>query len=198
MEKFLIFFIMIWSFCFSELPIYKFKDQFIEEINKFKPDFGDKVLEKTITKIAKTYTVEASFTNKVIDLNNIFDTCHLDFEINLVKSEELPASNHLIAHIIVGGLIIPGQEYKPKKNDLWAGNVGVAIKKDSETVYSLVYDLRVHFDKTSFTEKAGVDLSEVDEELMVHSIFYNKCLEIAEKEMEPIKISIEEKQIDFK
>ena len=192
MEKFLIFFIMIWSFCFSELPIYKFKDQFIEEINKFKPDFGDKVLEKTITKIAKTYTVEASFTNKVIDLNNIFDTCHLDFEINLVKSEELPASNHLIAHIIVGGLIIPGQEYKPKKNDLWAGNVGVAIKKDSETVYSLVYDLRVHFDKTSFTEKAGVDLSEVDEELMVHSIFYNKCLEIAEKEMAPIKISIEE------
>ena len=183
---------MIWSFCFSELPIYKFKDQFIEEINKFKPDFGDKVLEKTITKIAKTYTVEASFTNKVIDLNNIFDTCHLDFEINLVKSEELPASNHLIAHIIVGGLIIPGQEYKPKKNDLWAGNVGVAIKKDSETVYSLVYDLRVHFDKTSFTEKAGVDLSEVDEELMVHSIFYNKCLEIAEKEMAPIKISIEE------
>ena len=192
MEKFLIFFIMIWSFCFSELPIYKFKDQFIEEINKFKPDFGDKVLEKTITKIAKTYSVEASFTNKVVDLNNIFDTCHLDFEINLVKSEELPASNHLIAHIIVGGLIIPGQEYKPKKNDLWAGNVGVAIKKDSETVYSLVYDLRVHFDKTSFTEKAGVDLSEVDEELMVHSIFYNKCLEIAEKEMAPIKISIEE------
>ena len=192
MEKFLIFLIMIWSFCFSELPIYKFKDQFIEEINKFKPDFGDKVLEKTITKIAKTYTVEASFTNKVIDLNNIFDTCHLDFEINLVKSEELPASNHLIAHIIVGGLIIPGQEYKPRKNDLWAGNVGVAIKKDSETVYSLVYDLRVHFDKTSFTEKAGVDLSEVDEELMVHCIFYNKCLEIAEKEMAPIKISIEE------
>ena len=192
MEKFLIFFIMIWSFCFSELPIYKFKDQFIEEINKFKPDFGDKVLEKTITKIAKTYTVEASFTNKVVDLNNIFDTCHLDFEINLVESEDLPASNHLIAHIIVGGLIIPGQEYKPKKNDLWAGNVGVAIKKDSETVYSLVYDLRVHFDKTSFTEKAGVDLSEVDEELMVHSIFYNKCLEIAEKEMAPIKISIEE------
>ena len=192
MEKFLIFFIMIWSFCFSELPIYKFKDQFIEEINKFKPDFGDKVLEKTITKIAKTYTVEASFTNKVVDLNNIFDTCHLDFEINLVESEDLPASNHLIAHIIVGGLIIPGQEYKPRKNDLWAGNVGVAIKKDSETVYSLVYDLRVHFDKTSFIEKAGVDLSEVDEELMVHSIFYNKCLEIAEKEMAPIKISIEE------
>ena len=198
MEKFLIFFIMIWSLYFCQLPLYKFKDQFLEEINKFKPDFGDKVLEKTITKIAKTYTVEASFTNKVVDLNNIFDTCHLDFEINLVESKDLPASNHLIAHIIVGGLIIPGQEYKPNKNDLWAGNVGVAIKKDSETVYSLVYDLRVHFDKTSFTEKAGVDLSEVDEELMVHSIFYNKCLEIAEKEMEPIKISIEEKQIDFK
>ena len=193
MEKFLIFFIMIWSLYFCQLPLDKFKDQFLEEINKFKPDLGDKVLEKTITKIAKTYTVEASFTNKVVDWNNIFDTCHLDFEINLVKNEDLPASNHLIAHIIVGGLIIPGQEYKPNKNDLWAGNVGVAIKKDSETVYSLVYDLKVHFDKKSFTEKAGVDLSEVNEDLIVHSIFYNKCLEIAEKEMEPIKISIEEK-----
>ena len=104
----------------------------------------------------------------------------------------MPASNHLIAHIIVGGLIIPGQEYKPNKNDLWAGNVGVAIKKDSETVYSLVYDLRVHFDKKSFTEKAGIDLSEIDKDLIIHSIFYNKYLEIAEKEMEPIKISREE------
>ena len=183
MEKSLIFFIMIWSLYFCQLPLDKFKGQFLEEINKFKPDFGDKVLEKTITKVAKTYLVEASFTNKVVDLNNIFDTCHLDFEINLVKSEDFPASNHLINHIIIGGLIIPGQEYKPNKNDLWAGNVGVAIKKDSQTIYSLIYDLKVHFDKTSFTEKAGEDLSEVDEELIVHSIFYNKCLEIAEKEM---------------
>ena len=193
MEKSLIFFIMIWTLYFCQLPLNEFKEQFLEEINKFKPDFGDKVLEKTITKIAQTYFVEASFTNKIVDLNNIFDTCHLDFEINLVNSENLPASNHLISHIIIGGLIIPGQEYKPNKNDLWAGNVGVAIKKDSKTVYSLIYDLRVHFDKTSFTEKAGVDLSEVDEDLIVHSIFYNKCLEIAEKEMTPIEISIEEK-----
>ena len=193
MEKSLIFFIMIWTLYFCQLPLNEFKEQFLEEINKFKPDFGDKVLEKTITKIAQTYFVEASFTNKIVDLNNIFDTCHLDFEINLVNSENLPASNHLINHIIIGGLIIPGQEYKPNKNDLWAGNVGVAIKKDSKTVYSLIYDLRVHFDKTSFAEKAGVDLSEVNEELIVHSIFYNKCLEIAEKEMTPIEISIEEK-----
>ena len=193
MEKSLIFFIMIWTLYFCQLPLNEFKEQFLEEINKFKPDFEDKVLEKTITKIAQTYSVEASFTNKIVDLNNIFDTCHLDFEINLVNSENLPASNHLINHIIIGGLIIPGQEYKPNKNDLWAGNVGVAIKKDSKTVYSLIYDLRVHFDKTSFAEKAGVDLSEVNEELIVHSIFYNKCLEIAEKEMTPIEISIEEK-----
>ena len=193
MERSLILFIMIWSIYLCQLPLDKFKEQFLEEINKFKPDFRDKVLEKTITKVAKTYDVEASFTNKVVDLNNIFDTCHLDFEINLVKTENLPASNHLINHIIIGGLIIPGQEYKPNKNDLWAGNIGVAIKKDSENVYSLIYDLRVHYDKTSFTEKAGVDLSEVDEELIAYSIFYNKCLEIAEKEMTPIKISVDEK-----
>ena len=193
MEKSLVFFIMFWSLCFCQLPLHQFREQFLKEINKFKPNFGDKVLEKTITKAAKSYPIEAIFTNKVVDLNNILKTCYLDFEINLVKSENLPASNHLINHIIIGGVIYPGQEYKPSKNDLWAGNVGVAIKKDSNTVYSLLFDLSVHFDKKSFSAQSGLDLSEINENLIVNSIFYNKCLEIAETEMMPIEISIEEK-----
>ena len=187
MEYSLIIFIMFWSLYLCQLPLEQFREQFLEEINKFKPDFGDKVLEKTIIKAAKTYLVQASFTNKVVDLNNILRTCHLDFEINLVKSENLPASNHLINHIIIGGVIYPGEEYKPTKNDLWAGNVGVAIRKDSDTVYSLLFELSVHFDKTSFSEISGLDLREVNENLIVNYIFYNKCLEIAETEMMPIE-----------
>ena len=137
--------------------------------------------------------VQSSYTNKVVDLNHIFNTCHLDFEINLVKSDVLPASNHLIAHIIVGGLIIPGQEQKPIKNDLWAANVGVVLENDLNTVYSLIYDLKVHFDKKSFVEKSGLDLDNISEETLVNSIFYNKCLEIAEKEMSQYIVIDDEK-----
>ena len=193
MEKSLVFFIMFWSLCFCQLPLHQFREQFLKEINKFKPNFGDKVLEKTITKAAKSYPIEAIFTNKVVDLNNILKTCYLDFEINLVKSENLPASNHSIKHLIVGGVLLPGEEYQPIKSELWAGNVGVVIRKDSNTVYSLIYDLTVHFDKTSFTEMSGLDISEDNKNLIIHSIFYNKCLEIAETEMKPIENSIEEK-----
>ena len=186
MEIFFKIFIMLLPLFSCNLPLSGYKNQFIVEINKFKPNFNDKALEKTVTKIAKTYSVEYSLTNKIVDLDHIFNNCHLDFEINLVQSETLPASNHLIAHIIVGGLIIPGQTPKKNKNDLWAANVGVAIKKDEETVYSLVYDLKVHFDKTSFMEKSGLDLSDINENELVNSIFYNKCLEIAEKQMTPL------------
>lgn len=179
-------FIMLLPIISCQLSLNNYKNQFILEINKFKPNFNDKALEKMVTKIAKTYSVESTYTNKIVDLNHILNNCHLDFEINLVKSETLPASNHLIAHIIVGGLIIPGQKPNKNKNDLWAANVGVAIKKDEETVYSLVYDLKVHFDKTSFMEKSGLDLSDINENELVNSIFYNKCLEIAEKQMTPL------------
>ena len=187
------FFIMLLPLISCQLSLNNYKNQFIVEINKFKPNFNDKALEKMITKIAKTYLVESSYTNKIVDLNNILKTCHLDFEINLVKSETLPASNHLIAHIIVGGLIRPGQTPSKNKNDLWAANVGVAIKKDEKTVYSLVYDLKVHFDKASFVEKSGLDLSDVNENTLVNSIFYNKCVEIAEKQMSQFIVIDDEK-----
>ena len=103
----------------------------------------------------------------------------------------MPASDHLISHIIVGGLIIPGEEQKQTKNDLWAADVGVVLEKDSESVYSLLYRLTVHVDKDSFALKSGLDLTEVDEEDLVNSIFYNECLEIAENQMADIEIGPE-------
>jgi len=35
--------------------LYSFKDEFIHEVEKMKPKFTDKNLEKTVTKIAKKY-----------------------------------------------------------------------------------------------------------------------------------------------
>ena len=101
---------MLLDIFYCQLPLSEFREQFLLEINKFKPNFEDKALEKIITKIAKTFLVETSFTNKVVDLDHILNTCHLDFEINLVESATFPSSDHLISHTIVGGFIIPGEE----------------------------------------------------------------------------------------
>ena len=78
------------------------------------------------------------------------------------------------------------------KNDLWHGNVGVVLKKDEKTVYSLLYNLSVHFDKNSFIQKSGIDLSDVNERVLVNAIFYNKCLELMESQMSPIEIDVKE------
>jgi hypothetical protein len=176
----------------SQVALSRYKTQFLTEIESFRPKFLDKNTEKLVTKVAKTYTVESSYTNKEVDLDNVFSNCHLDFEINLVQSSILPASDHLINHIIVGGLLIPGQEPVQRKNDLWAGNVGVVLEKDFRTVYSLVFDLRVHYDKESFLQKLGVDL-DVDDRTLVNAIFYNKCLDLAKNLMSLEVISIEKK-----
>ena len=184
----LLFFSMVWSL-YSCQTLYFFKEQFKSEVEKIKPEIEDRALDKLINKVAKTYTLEWSHTIKAVDLSNILKTCTLDFEINLVKSPILPASDHLIAHIIVGGLIIPGQEQVKRKNDLWRCSVGVVIEYGEipNTVYLLTYELAVHFDKQSFEQKAGTDLTSIDAHVLANSIFYNALLSIIEKEIEPIK-----------
>ena len=189
MKLTLLFLSMILSL-YSCQTLYFFKEQFKSEVEKIKPVIADKGMDKLINKVAKTYSLEWSHKIKAVDLSNILKTCTLDFEINLVKSPILPASDHLIAHIIVGGLIIPGQEQVKTKNDLWRGSVGVVIEYGEipNTVYILTYELAVHFDKESFEQKAGTDLSSIDDHhVLANAIFYNALLSIIEKEIEPIK-----------
>ena len=197
----LLFFSMVWSL-YSCQTLYFFKKQFKSEVAKIKPEIEDRALDKLINKVAKTYTLEWSHTIKAVDLSNILKTCTLDFEINLVKSPILPASDHLIAHIIVGGLIIPGQEQVKRKNDLWRCSVGVVIEYGEipNTVYLLTYELAVHFDKQSFEQKAGTDLSSIDDHVLANAIFYNALLSIIEKEIEPIKgeAKIDKDSVDIK
>ena len=196
----LLFLAMVWSL-YSCQTLYFFKEQFKSEVEKIKPEIEDRALDKLINKVAKTYTLEWSHTIKAVDLSNILKTCTLDFEINLVKSPILPASDHLIAHIIVGGLIIPGQEQVKRKNDLWRCSVGVVIEYGEipNTVYLLTYELAVHFDKQSFEQKAGTDLTSIDAHVIADAIFYNALLSIIEKEIEPIKgVTIDKDSVDIK
>ena len=180
MKSALICLMMILSLISCQL--YTFKDKFILEVEKMKPQINDKSLEKIISKIASTYNVEMSNTLKTVDLKNVIRTCHLDFEINLVRSKTLPASNHQIGHIIVGGLIRPGQPRPKIKNDLWRCTVGVAQAKGTNTVSLLTYFLSVHFDITSFAEKAGVDLTGINERDLAQAIFYQKLLKVIKNE----------------
>ena len=184
-QEFILFISLLPLFTCQSLGL--FKEQFLLEINKFKPSLKDKNLEKIIVKFAQLYTVEYSHTVKTVDLKNIMKTCNLDFEIKLVQSDPLPASNHQINHINIGGLLIPGQ--KPKYRNFWAATIGVVIKNNGEfnSVYSLMYRLKVDFNKVTFMKTAGLDLTNVDERVLVNYIIYNQCLKIYNEELLPVK-----------
>ena len=130
-----------------------------------------------------------NFTNKDLlekirrERCNFFDTCNLDFEINLVKSQILPASNHQINHINIGGLRIPGQPAKFR--NFWKGTIGVVLKNDKKdnSVYSLLYHLSVDFNKHNLQNDSGLDLSNIDERELVNYIFYNECLKVYNEEL---------------
>ena len=162
-----------------------FKDNLILEVNKLHPNIEDKNLENQILKISKEYLVNSSKNIKQVDKNDVFKFCNLDFEINLVNSKILPASNHLIGHIIVGGLRRPGinPAARPHPNDLWRCSFGVAVEKDSKFVDLLTYGLETHLNEDTFNEacqKAGVNLKreEVEERLLANAIFYNYGLKL--------------------
>ena len=164
-----------------------FHEQFLKEIYTFKPYIDDPELFEQIAKYWKTFKIEESRTVKTVDLNNIHKTCNLDFEIKLVQSETLPASDHQIAHINIGGLIVPGQT--PKFTNFWAATIGVVIKNlgEKDSVYSLLYHLKLDFNKYDFMRYSGLDLTDIDERVIVDYIFYNECYRIYEEELFPVK-----------
>ena len=173
-----------------------FSEQFLKEINKIKPIalYKDKVLSKMISKYIKLYKMEKSHTVKTVDLANIYKTCNLDFEVDLVQ-EFLPASDHQINHINIGGALIPGQT--PHDVNKWVCTVGVAIENLGEpnSVYSLLYNLSTTFTKSSLLRDSGLDLSDIDETELVNYFFYTELLKIYNEEILPIKkIDIEKEE----
>ena len=154
-----------------------------------KPSFidTDKTLNKVINKFIKLYKIEKSSSLKTVDLNNIHKTCNLDFEIELVQRKPLPASDHQIGHINIGGLIIPGQT--PHYTNKWTCTIGVVIKNNSQnnSVYSLMYNLASTFNKNTLIKDSGLDLSSIDERDLVNYFFYTELLRIYNEEILPIK-----------
>ena len=90
--------------CYISLGL--FAPQFYKEIDRFKYIIYNDSLDRSLREYTKTLKVGKEYNLKHVDLNNIEKTCNLDFEIELVQSFDLPASNHQINHINVGGALI--------------------------------------------------------------------------------------------
>ena len=187
MSRGFILFIALWSL-YSCQSLGLFAPKFLQEISKIRPilDFIDAPFIP-LRPYLDSYKVEKKRTVKSVDLNNVFNNCNLDFEINLVQSPTLPASDHQVAHINIGGLLIPGQ--KPNFTNKWVCTVGVVIKNNSQfnSVYSLMYNLSVDLKKSTLEEESGLDLSGVDERDLAKIVFYNELLKIYNVEILPIK-----------
>ena len=167
-----------------------FKEKIIEEVNKLKPNIEDnKTLENSILSISKEYKVNFTKTIKTVEKQNVMKNCNLDFEINLVQSKTLPASNHQIGHIIVGGLRRPGINPPVKKhlNDLWKCTIGVAIEKDIKNIELLTYFLDAHLNEDTFNEASNtsgikIQRNNIDERMLASAIFYHEGLKIIKNE----------------
>ena len=142
-----------------------------------------------ILKFAQLCTVEYSYTVKTVDLKKIMKTWNLDFEINLVQREPILASDHEINNINIGGLLISSQT--PKYKSFGTSIIEVVIKNNGEfnSVYSLMYNLKVNFNKNFFMKTSGLDLTSVDERVLVNYIIYNQCFKIYNEELLPVKSS---------
>ena len=163
-----------------------FHEPFNQEMVTFKPHFEDQEYFEQLKEYAKTVKVEKSRTIKTVDLKNIEDTCKSDFEIQLVQMKPLPASNHQINHFNIGG-VVPGQ--KASSQNLWLLTIGAVVKNlgEENSVYSLVYNLKINFDIDDYMNFFNIDSLNINQRPIVEFIFYMECVRIYEEELLPIK-----------
>ena len=182
--KFILLFSLLSLYSCTSLGL--FASTFYKEIQKFKYEITNDYLDRALREYVKKSQIGKESTLKNVDLANIMETCHLDFEIELVESFWLPASDHQINHINIGGVFIPGQT--PHFKNFWKATIGVVLENTVEPnhVYSLLYHLTVDFNKNAFETELGVSL-DIDELDLVHAIFYNLCLQIYTDELLPVK-----------
>ena len=158
------------------------KNQFIEELNKMKPNLEDKDLNNKILQISKNFQVEHSKKDLTFPKNEVMNHCNLDFDINLVNNKNHPCSNHNIGHIIIGGLRIPGMKMKKNQNDLWKGSLGVCIEKNNIS-HLITYEFNVHLNDDTYNDackKGNINLkrNDINDHFLIQSIFYNKGIEL--------------------
>ena len=172
------------NYCYISLGL--FAPQFQKEIDKFKYIIDNDTLDCKLSEYIKTLKIGKEKSLKHVDLKNIEDTCKLEFEIQLVQSPELPASNHQFDYIQVGGLLVPGKS--PSYKGYWKATIGVVLKDTAEQnyVHSFLYFVSADFSKSAFEEYLGkkIDMDETD---LIHAFFYKICYDIYENELSPIK-----------
>jgi len=173
MKSTLIFLMMVLSLISCQH--YSIKDQFKLEVEKLKPKIKDKKLEKIIMKVASNYKYEVNSRIKIVDINQASRVLHSSSEIDLVRSKNLPASNHEITEILEMPLDDNDEDFK---NDKWTCRVTVAQKNRFNKVILLTYFLLIHVDEFSFEKKAGVDLPNIHLEDLAKAIFYSQFLKI--------------------
>ena len=174
------------SLCSCYISLGLFAPQFYKEIEKFKYEIYNDYLDRALREYVKTIKIGKESTLKHVDLDHITDTCKLDFEIELVQRFDLPASNHQINHINVGGALI--SKITQAYNNYWKATIGVVLEDTAEPnyVHLLVYHVIADFSKSGFEEYLNkkLDMDELD---LVHAFFYNICFNIYENELLPIK-----------
>ena len=127
------------------------KNQFIEELNKMKPNLEDKDLNNKILQISKNFQVEHSKKDLTFPKNEVMNHCNLDFDINLVNNKNHPCSNHNIGHINISHLIT--YEFSVHLND---DTYNDACKKGN----------------------INLKRNDINDHFLIHSIFYNKGIEL--------------------
>ena len=164
-----------------------FHEPFLQEINKFKTNIENEELKNAVNDFIRTNKITKNHSIKTVDLSNVYANCNLDFEVRLVRSFLLPASDHQIAHINIGGALMSKDE-KPKFINYEACTIGVAIKgSEPNTVYSLLYDIKFEFNRTSFNEIYNMNLTYDDEGKVIRYIFYTVAYEIYIYNIFPVK-----------
>ena len=165
-----------------------FQEQFLKEINKFKPNITDYELDNAINDFIKTNKITKNYSIKTVNLSNVMANCNLDFEIKLVQSSVLPASNHLIAHVNIGGALQHKDE-KPKYINYEACQIGVVIKgNEPKTVYSLLYDITFEFNRAAFNEVYNLNITYDEQRDIIDYIFYNIAYNIFIFDIFPITV----------
>ena len=155
------------------------KKTFLAELSKMLPQESKSSLEK----ISKYFEIEYTKKDIAIPEKESMKHCNLDFEINLINNKNKPCSNHLIGHIIVGGLRVKGMPMKKNINDLWKCNLGICFLNDIGLCRLISYNFSIHLNEDTFSQackKANLNLERqnFDDREIVQYAFYHKGMEL--------------------
>ena len=157
------------------------KEVFLSELEKMIP----KERNLSLIKISENFEIEYSKKEITIKEEEVMNHCNLDFEINLITNKNKPCSNHLIGHIIIGGLRIKGMPMNKNPNDLWKGNLGICLLNNNNLCHLISYNFSFHLNDDTFNQackKCNLNFkkSDFDDREIAQYAFYNKGFQLTQ------------------